>query len=79
MYNRNDSIMKTLALYVNRNDLVIKIFHLQLLHVGGFCTVIRMCYRTISLLGLRIYICMYILIEKRYFHVNILLYVFGEK
>ena len=51
----------------------------HLLPTGGFCTVIRLCYCTVYLLGLRIDICMHICIERPRFLVTVWFYDFGEK
>ena len=55
------------------------LFGLKYLPVWVCCTVIRLCYHTISLLGLCIDICMYICIYIRRCHVTVWFYVFGEK
>ena len=55
--------------------------YLQSLPVGYCCTVIRLSYRMLSLLGLwiDIYICKYIYIDRRRCRVTIWFYNFGEK
>ena len=73
---------------LNKNDLVIKILScrvfnkadcLQSLPVGGCSTVIRLCCCTVSLLGLRIDVCIYICINRQSCRVTVWLCDFGEK
>ena len=71
----NMSLFLSPILRFNKADWI----YLQSLPVGFCCTVIRLRYHTVSLLGLRIYMCKYICIKRRRFHVTILLYGFREK
>ena len=87
MYKRNDPVMKTLGLCVKEKSLHHKTLpchdfnmagYLQYLPVRVCCTIIRLRYRTVYLLSLRVFICMYICIERLRCGVTVWLSGFGK-